>query len=831
MLVNLRLALRMLARDWRAGELTVLGIALVLAVAALTSVGFLSDRVEQALRLESHQLLGGDLLLTADHPWSDELRREALGRGLRIAESMSFPSMVASGDAAQLAEIKAVSSAYPLRGRLRVAAALNQPDAEIERVPAPGEVWPDERLATALSLKPDATLSLGKAPMRVGPVLTVEPDRGMNVFALAPRLMVNIADIEKTGLIQRGSRVAYRLHVAGDLTAVADFERWATPRLGRGEKLESIDNARPEVRNLIERAQRFMRLAALLAVVLAAVAVALAAERYLRRHLDGCAVMRCMGAREAQLLAIHGGEFLIFGLLATLAGSLLGYGVQVVMQALLAGLLFPSLPAPSYLPWLHGVLVGLVLVAGFALPPLLRLKRVPTIRVLRREWDEADAGSLFAYLAGAVALAALMLWMAGDVRLWLVVLVGFLLALALYTGGAILMLAVIGRLRPAGGGYGWRHGLANLGRHRRATLIQGVALGLGLTALLLLTVARGDLLDNWRKKSPPDAPNRFVINIQPEQRVGIAAFFAAQNLPAPRLQPMVRGRLIEVNGKSVLPSDYEDERAQRLVDREFNLSWASQVPDGNTISAGRWFEEAGAEPEFSVENGLAETLGLKLGDLLMYDIAGRRFSARITSLRKLDWDSMRVNFFVLAPPGKFEEYPASYITSFHLPESRAALAVELVREFPNLTLIDVTTLVRQVQSTLDQVSQAVQLVFGFAVFAGLAVLYAALQASGDERRHELAVLRALGAQQQQLARALNAEFAALGALAGLLAGLGASLIAWGLARFVFRLDYLPNPQVWLAGLLLGVVLVSAAGALGSRTYLRQPAIGLLRGAG
>jgi putative ABC transport system permease protein len=828
-MLNLRLALRMLARDWRAGELTVLGISLMLAVAALSSVGFLADRVEQALKLESHQLLGGDLLLTADHPWPEATRREVVGRGLRVADSLNFPSMVAVGDLVQLTDIKAVSTDYPLRGALRVAPGLNQADAEIARVPAPGEAWPDERLATALNLQPEAAVVLGAANLRVGPMLTVEPDRGMNVFAMAPRLMINLDDVPSTGLIQVGSRVTYRLHVAGEPAAVAAFEAWAKPRLGRGEKLESLDNARPEVRTIIERAQRFMRLAALLAVVLAAVAVALAAERYLRRHLDGCAVMRCLGAREAQVLAIHGGEFLIFGLVATLAGSVLGFGVQAAMQGLLAGLLFPSLPPPSLMPWLHGVLVGLVLVVGFALPPLLRLKRVSTIRVLRREWDEADMGSMFAYLAGGVALAGLMLWMAGDVRLWLVVLGGFALAFALYAGGAMLLLALLGRLRPAGAGYGWRHGLANLRRHRRATLVQSVALGLGLTALLLLTVARGDLLDTWRKKSPPDAPNRFVINIQPEQRAAITDFFRDRGVPVPTLEPMVRGRLIEVNGKPVSPKDYDDERAQRLVDREFNLSWSAQLPKGNTLTAGSWFA-GDAGPEFSVEQGLAETLGLKLGDSLIYDIAGQRFEAGITSLRKLDWDSMRVNFFVIAPPTELEKYPASFITSFHLPDSHATFAVDLVRAFPNLTLIDVATLVRQIQSTLDQVTRAVQLVFGFALLAGLAVLYAALQASGDERRHELAVLRALGARQRQLGRALMAEFIALGALAGLLAGIGASLIGWGLARFAFRLDYLPNPQLWAIGLLAGVVLVGGAGLLGVRAILRQPALTTLRSA-
>jgi putative ABC transport system permease protein len=826
---SFRLALRMLARDWRAGELTVLGIALMLAVAALTSVGFLTDRVEQALKLESHQLLGGDLLLTADHPWADKFRQEAAARGLRQAESATFPSMVSLGSAALLAEIKAVSSGYPLRGVLRTAPLLNAADAENPRVPQAGEAWPDERLATTLSLAAGTSLALGRIAVVSGPVLTLEPDRGMNVFALAPRLMINLADLPATGLIQSGSRVSYRLHLAGEAATVAAYENWAKGQLGRGEKIESLDNARPEIRNVTERAQRFLRLAALLAVILAAVAVALAAERYMRRHLDGCAVMRCMGASGPQLLLIHGGEFLLFGLAATLAGCAAGFVVQAALQQLLAGLLVTRLPAPSLLPWLHGLLVGLTLIIGFALPPLLRLKRVPTIRVLRREWSGSEPASVGAYLLGAMVLAALMLWMAGELRLGLIVLTGFLMALGFFALTARLLLAALSRLRPAGRGYGWRHGLANLRRRLAATMVQAVALALGLTALLLLTVARGDLLDSWLARVPANAPNRFAINIQPDQRVAIADFFTARGLPVPELEPMVRGRLILVNGQAVGPESYADDRAQRLVDREFNLSWSARLPAGNTVSGGRWHGATQAA-EFSVEQGLAETLNLKLGDRLVYDIAGNRIEAVITSLRKLDWDSMRVNFFVMSPPDVLGSFPASYITSFHLPADKSAAIPELVRAFPNLTVIDVAALVKQLHATIDQVARAVQLVFGFAVLAGLAVLYAALQASSDERRHELAVLRALGARSRQLSAALLAEFAALGALAGLLAGIAASLIGWGLARFAFRLDYLPQPGLWAIGLLSGMVLVVIAGWLGASSMLRQSALPALRAA-
>jgi putative ABC transport system permease protein len=397
-------------------------------------------------------------------------------------------------------------------------------------------------------------------------------------------------------------------------------------------------------------------------------------------------------------------------------------------------------------------------------------------------------------------LAALMLWMAGELRLGLIVLGGFLIALAFFALMARGLLAGLGRLRPAGRGYGWRHGLVNLRRRLAATMVQAVALALGLTALLLLTVARGDLLDSWLERVPADAPNRFAINIQPDQRVAIADFFKARGLPAPELEPMVRGRLVQVNAQPVGPESYADDRAQRLVDREFNLSWSATVPSGNTVSGGRWHGATQAA-EFSVEQGLAETLNLKLGDRLTYDIAGNRVEAAITSLRKLDWDSMRVNFFVMSPPVVLQDYPASYITSFHLPAEKAGAIPELVRAFPNITVIDVAALVRQLHATIDQVARAVQLVFGFAVLAGLAVLYAALQASSDERRHELAVLRALGARSRQLSAALLAEFAALGALAGLLAGIAASLIGWALARFAFRLDYLPQVELWLVGLL------------------------------
>jgi putative ABC transport system permease protein len=823
-----KLSWQMLKRDFRAGELRLLGLALLVAVASLSSVSFFSDRLSRALAREAHQLLGGDLLLLADHAWDPAYRREAERLGLRVIGSTSFPSMTSANGASQLADIKAVEPGYPLRGALRTAPALHQPDREADATPERGTVWPDERLAAALGAKVGDRVRLGSAEFAVSAILTLEPDRGVNFFNIAPRLMTHADDLPATRLIQVGSRVTWRLHLAGEAKAVVAYRKWAEARLGRGERIESLDNARPEVRNALDRAEKFLRLAALLAAVLAAVAVGLAARRFMQRHLDGCAVMRCLGAREGQLIRIFLGEFLLFGAIVSALGCLAGFGAQYALERLLASLLTAELPAPSLLPLAYGFAVGLALLAGFALPQLARLRNVPTLRVLRREWAESEPLAWSGYAFGAAVLAGLMLWMAGDLKLGLWVLGLFSLAVAIYAGVARLALALAGRLRGAAGA-GWRYGLASLHRRLGTSVIQAVALGLGMTALLLLTLARDDLLASWKRSVPPDAPNRFVINIQPEQREPVRALFATKGLEKPALLPMVRGRLVAVNGRPVVAADYEEERAQRLVEREFNLSWVSDLPEGNSLTAGRWFaaQDAGT-PQFSVEQGLADTLKLKLGDLLVYEIAGRRLEAKITSLRKLDWDSMRVNFFVVTPPGVLESFPASYITSFHLPAEKAGFVGELVAAHPNLTVIDVASILRQFQSVMDQLARAVQFVFAFSLVAGLAVLYAALESTHDEREYEMAVLRTLGARDRQLRAALAAEFAALGAIAGVVAGVGSAAISWLLGRFVFQMPYEPAWLVLPAGVLGGVLGITLAGLAGTSRTLRAPALQSLR---
>ncbi|MDB5803358.1 MAG: putative ABC-type transport system involved in lysophospholipase biosynthesis, permease component [Betaproteobacteria bacterium] len=827
---TLLLSLRMLARDARAGELRVLLAALVIAVASVTSVGFFADRVGRALAQESHQLIGADLVVSADRPMPDQYASEAANRGLQTAGAATFPSMASLNGKTHLAGFKAVTGSYPLRGALRVAPNRNQPDAATREIPAPGTVWLDEQLAASLQAKPGDLIGVGDITLRFAQVLTLEPDRGASFLSIAPRLLMNQADLPRTNLIQLGSRVNYRLLVAGADNTMKAYTAWVKERLGRGQRLEEVSNARPEIRNTVARAQQFLGLVALLAVILAAVSVALGARRFMQRHLDGCAVLRAMGASQGKLFGLYSAEFLWLGLLGSAAGTFLGWAVHELLAALLGYLVAVELPAPTLMPALQGFATGTLLLLGFALPPLIQLAGVPPVRVIRREMGNPKSATLIAYACGAVALVLLILWQARDLKLGLIAAGGFAAALGISGVLTYGVLKLLARLRGEAG-FSWRYGVAAMRRRSLATVTQVVALSLGLAALLMLTITRGDLIDKWQTTIPPDAPNRFIINILPEQRDTLTEVFRQNGVGAPVLYPMIRGRLIAINGKPTGPEFFSDDRARRLVDREFNLSYMNQLPSHNAVVQGQWFSPAELEQgALSVEEGIAKTLGLKIGDRLTYEIAGQTFEAPITNLRKLSWDSMRVNFFVIVNPKLLSPFPATYITSFHLPAGKEAMADEMVARMPNLTLIDVSAMIRQIKGVIDQVVEAVQFIFLFTLAAGMTVLYAALTASQDERTREAGILRSLGASSAQLKRAQWAEFILTGALAGLFAS--AIAFSVGYAVTVFVLDLPPgfNPWLWLAGIFSGAVCTMAGGWLALAGALKRPPMATLRDA-
>jgi putative ABC transport system permease protein len=832
-------AWRMLVRDARAGELRVLAAALAVAVASVTSVGFFADRVGGALVRDAHQLLGADLVLVSDHAWNPAMRGEIGARGLQGAEALNFISMAQAGTGAgarsQLAGVKAVTGNYPLRGRLRSAPALNSPDAPAAAAPARGTVWLEERLVTALDAPVGSKIRLGNSEFTVGAVLTLEPERGANFFNIAPRLLMSLDDVPATGLVQTGSRVGYYLYAAGDAVALRGLEGWAKDRLERGQRIDDLASGRPEVRASIERAQRFLGLTALLAAVLAGVAIALATRRFVERHLDACAVMRCLGATQARLLALYGGEFMLLGLAACAAGCSAGFIAQGALASALADLLRAELPAPGMLPALQGFLVGLVLLLGFALPPLVQLKNVPALRVMRREAGGAKRNTLAAYVLGLSALAALLIWQAGDVKLGAYVVGGFAAAVLAFAAVSWLALrALASRFVAQAIGArsaALRYGLANLRRHVRGNAIQVASLALALTALLLLGFTRNDLVDAWRRAAPPDAPNRFVIGIQPEQLASVKEFFAERKIALPDFYPMVRGRVSAINGKPVSEADFAEERAKRLIEREFNLSYADRPPAHNVISAGRWWTAqattTGTSGELSVEEGIAQTLGWKLGDELSFTVGGESFSGRITSLRRLRWDSMKVNFFVIAPPALLQGMPASFISAFRIGAQEEGAMNELARRFPNLTLVDIGAALQEAQRVIDQLITAVQFVFVFALGAGLLVLYAALVATEDERRREAALMRVCGASRAQITGSQRVEFLAMGAIAGVLAAVGAAAIGQLLARRVFELDLPPSAMLLVAGPAAGLALLALNAWISSRKVLSaSPALAL-----
>lgn len=825
---TLLLSLRMLARDARAGELRVLVAALVIAVASVTSVGFFADRVGRALTQESHQLIGADLVVSGDRPMPGEFAAEASGRGLSTAAAATFPSMASLNGKTHLAGFKAVTGSYPLRGALRTAPDRNRPDAATRDIPSPGTVWLDEQLAASLAAKPGDLIGVGDLQLRFDRVLTLEPDRGASFFAIAPRLLMNQADLPRTNLIQAGSRVTYRLLVAGADKTMQSYGAWIKAKLGRGQRLEEVSNARPEIRNTVDRAHQFLGLVSLLAVILAAVSVALGARRFMQRHLDGCAVLRAMGASQGKLFGMYASEFLWLGVIGSAVGTLIGWAVHALLAALLGYLVAVELPSPTFLPALQGFATGTLLLLGFALPPLIQLAGVPPVRVIRRELGNPKSATVLAYALGGVALVLLILWQARDFKLGAVAAGGFAAALlvsGLLTYGALKLLA---RLRGEAG-FSWRYGVAAMRRRSVATVTQVVALSLGLAALLMLTITRGDLVEKWQTSVPPDAPNRFLINVLPEQRQMVGEVFRQHGVTAPTLSPMIRGRLIAINGKPTGPEFFTEDRARRLVDREFNLSYMNELPKHNAVSSGKWFTTQELEQgALSVEEGIAQTLGLKMGDKLTYEVAGQTFEAPITNLRKLNWDSMQVNFFVIVNPKLLEPFPTTYISSFNLPAGKEALTDDLVARMPNITMVDVSALIRQIKSVIEQVVQAVQFIFLFTLAAGMTVLYAALTASSDERTREAGILRSLGASSKQLRRAQWAEFILTGALAGFFASAIAFSVGQAVTVFVLKLPASFNPWVWVVGILAGAACTVAGGWLALAGALKRPPLATLR---
>jgi putative ABC transport system permease protein len=837
---TLRFALVNFARDWKSGEQAVMAMALLVAVAALTAIAFFTNRIALGVEQQAGEVLAADIRVESQQPFREAHAKRAEEINLAVARMVTFPSVVQNGEHSALSAVSAVSPGYPLRGRLKISRTLDGAVEEIASAPEPGEVWVDARLLAQLSANIGDKVEIGKAQFTITRVVVARPDQGSQFIQLAPSAILPLAQLPATGLIQEGSRASYALLFAGDPPAIAQFKTYLKDNRQAGERITDIADASPQLRESMDRAGSFLNLASMVSVLLSAIAVAMAARRYSARRLDLAALMKSMGATQGRVLIIFLSQLIIIALFASVLGTLIGYGTQAGLTWLLRDLLNSELPAPTIEPAILGLVTAMTVLVGFALPPILQLKRVPPVRVLRRDVDAPPLHYLLIYglaIGAVIAVVAAIVRDAALVRRVVLGLAGMFGALYLCGWLLVRALSVVrGRV-----GVAWRYGVANIARRGRESVVQIVAFGLGLMVLLLLLVVRNDLLNNWRQSLPSDAPNQFLINIQPAQADNVRSFFVDHGLPAPSLSPMASARLTQVNDIPFadwlathvvrLGSEKGNEqlRDRARFGRQANLSWTAELPAGNKVVAGKWWADGdGGGPRVSMEISYANGMGVKLGDRLTYDVSGEAITVTIANLREVKWDSFRPNYFVVFSPGVIDHAVGTYISAVHVPVAQRATMRAFMHDFPEVTAIDIESVLAQVRAVMDKVSLAVQYVFLFTLFAGITVLFAAIQSTRDERRYESAMLRTLGASRRVVLQGVASEFIVLGILAGVMAASGATLVGYLLAKGPFNLDYSFDPMVWTIGLISGIALVGVIGTLATYSVVNAPPVETLR---
>jgi len=822
--------LNTLRRDWRNAEVRLLFLALVVAVASLTAVSFFTNRIQQAMNFQATELLAADLVLSSRYELPPDLQQQVQNAGLQQAKTLSFRSMAVSEEDFVLVQLKAVNSAYPLRGTLRISETPLGEEYPTEQTPAQSKIWVEDRLLYRLNKQVGDNIQLGSQHFEIAQVLRYEPDRGGSLIQLAPRVMMNLDDVAATGLVAPGSRVQHRLLLAGEVDQVKTLRQQLeqqAERAGAANQwdIQGVEDARPELRSALTQAERFLSLAALVAVILAGAAIAVAARQFALRQADAAAIMRCLGATQDFINRLYLFRLLALGLIASSVGCAVGYLLHLGLSKLLTAFFVTELPSPDASPILLGLVTGLLTLFSFAWPAVLRLRSIPPLRVLRRDLGLPPPSVWQVLLLASLGMGALLWWLAGEIKLAGFMLGGVAALLLLLLTAAYVLVKALSFFRYHSQA-AWRFGLANLARRAQSSSVQLAGFGLGIMALLLLAIVRVDLLGSWQTTLDENTPNHFLLNIQPHEVNTVQQRFTDIGIQT-ELYPMIPGNLLRINGRAVSVDDYDNPRAKRLASRAFNLSWSATLPDNNTLQEGEWWDE-NRRGVASIESGIAETLGIKLGDELTYRIGAQEISVKIANLREVDWDSFQVNFFVVTSPDVLASVPTTSICSFHLPDSQTRWLLELVRDFPAITVLNVGALLKQVKSIMERASLAIEYVFMLTLLAGLLVLYAAIQASHEERLQEAAILRTLGAGRKHIIVGLLTEFVTLGLLAGLLAASMASFLGFALSTWVFDLPYQFNMGVWLIGLMGGAVGVGIAGLLGTQHVLKQPPAEVLR---
>ncbi len=824
----LPLAWRMCIREWRSGELRVLALGLLVAVATVTAIGLFTDRLNRAMLYRAADLLGADLVVASSRELPREWLQHAQEQGLKTAVTMEFGSMVRAGSRMQLAGVKAVSAAYPLRGQLNVSDQLYAAGDAAREPPATGHSWAEARLFTLLEAEPGATVRVGKLDLPLARVLAFEPDRGGDFYSLAPRLLMRMEDVAATEILQPGSRVQWRYLFAGSEAQVVALRDWLQPQLQDRDTLMDVKEGNPAARYALQNTERYLHLASLVAVLLAGVAISVAARRYAQRHFDTVALLRCFGASSRTALSLFTLQLAMVGVLFALLGVALGWLAHLAVLASVRDLL------PAYVPAAHpstlalGFVTGVVILPAFALPALAGLSRVPVLRVIRRDALPQRVGSLFSVVLAALAIFGLGWWFTGDQELILLAGGGAVL-LSVVLGFAALLLMRIARTARHLAPGAIRQGLQGLFRRPAESVGQVLAFSLVFMVLGLVASLRADLLDTWSQQLPEQAPNQFAINIFPHELEALREFLAREGVQASGFYPIVRGRLVGRNGQPIRETVSKEARERRAINRDLALTWAQDLPADNVITKGAWWSpDAAKRNEVSVESLLARRLGIQVGDQLQFRIGSYDLDVEVSSIRELDWDTFRPNFYMMFPPHVLEQLPATYITSFYLDQTRKSTLNELVRSFPSVSLLDMEQIMAQARRLLDQLALAVESILFFVLAAGVVVLAASINASMDVRLRESALMRALGAHRRRIQAQQLAEFALLGGLSGLLAAIGAEVALWQLYGRMFELPYAPNWKLWLGLPGIAALLLGGFGWLATRRVVQASPLVVLR---
>ena len=819
------LALRLLWRDGRSGELTILLAALIIAVSCSTAISLFSDRLQGTMNHQAAEFLAADLVITGPAPLTPELLEQA--QALKQSQTVEFPSVLMEGEDLLLASIKAVSAAYPLRGQLKITDNDYNSEKISTQPPAAGQAWVEKRILSALHLKLGDTLTVGEKALIVSQILTYEPDKRGDFFNMSPRVLINSADLAATNAIQAGSRVHYLYQFSGDENALAQFKKRVKPQLNPSQRLIDIHEDRPEIGNALIRAERYLGLSSIVVILISGVAIAMATRRYSERHFNTAAILRCLGCKQGEILGLFSGQFLALGLAASSVGCGIGWLAQQGLFYLLRDLLPVKVASPSLFALLFGFSTGLAILFGFALPPLLRLKKVSALRVLRRDLEPLPTSAWLVY-GLALSLIAVLIWRyTNDLKMTATIIGGSVLSL-LVMGGLLYLLLIQARKLLPRVGLSWRFGLQALLRNPQASISQILAFSITLVAMMLSFTVRTDLLNDWQLQLPTNAPNHFAMNIFPAQLNDFSRDLSQKQITGNQLYPVVSGRLVAINNVAVQQIVSKESEGERATRRDLSLTWAVTPPSDNKLVAGSWWEADAPKNLVSVEEKLAKNLGIKVGDVLSFTVGSQQFTATVNNLRSLRWDTMKPNFYMIFSPKTLDDFPSTYLTSFFLaPEQKNSLN-ELVKTYPNITVLEVDLILAQLKLILSQLTSAVNYVLYFALLAGFTVLFAAVYATLDQRIYEGALMRTLGANRALLRKNHLIEFSLLGFIAGVLAVIISQALVFALYHWVLLMDYHPN--LLMCGLtpVIGTLFVTLVGYFGVREVANKSPMVILR---